>query len=54
MSKVKHDLIVMHALPRNDEIPTSLDGDYRSSYFRQMKHAFYMRIALLEMLFSNV
>ena len=51
-SKAKEKCIILHPLPRNDEIEIELDSDPRSVYFRQMKYGLYVRIALLEMLFS--
>lgn len=53
MSKAKSDLIVMHPLPRNQEIPKSLDSDSRCAYFRQMKNGLYLRMTLLEMMTNN-
>ena len=50
MAEAKKDMIVMHPMPRNDEIPMALDYDNRSAYFRQMKYAMYLRMALLEMI----
>ena len=51
-ANAKPRCIILHPLPRNDEIETNLDNDPRSVYFRQMKYGLYVRIALLEMLFS--
>ena len=51
-SKAKEKCIILHPLPRNDEIDTKLDKDPRAVYFRQMKYGLYIRIAILEMLFS--
>ena len=51
-SKAKDKCLILHPLPRNDEIDIKLDNDPRSVYFRQMKYGLYIRIAILEMLFS--
>ena len=51
-SKAKEKCLILHPLPRNDEIDIRLDSDPRSVYFRQMKYGLYIRIAILEMLFS--
>lgn len=40
--------IVMHPLPRVDEISPSVDADPRSAYFRQAHNGVYIRMALLE------
>jgi aspartate carbamoyltransferase len=47
MARAKDDLVLMHPLPRVGEIPTELDNDPRSAYFRQMKYGLYMRMAVL-------
>jgi carbamoyl-phosphate synthase / aspartate carbamoyltransferase len=52
-ANAKPKCIILHPLPRNEEIETNLDSDPRSAYFRQMKYGLYVRIALLEMLFSK-
>jgi aspartate carbamoyltransferase catalytic subunit len=41
------DAIVMHPLPRVDEIATAVDRDPRAAYFRQAKNGVYIRMALL-------
>ncbi len=43
----KKDLIVMHPLPRVDEIHTAVDADPRAVYFEQAKLGMYIRMALL-------
>lgn len=48
LAKAKSRMIVMHPLPRNDEISTEVDSDPRTVYFRQMSHGLYLRMALLE------
>jgi len=40
-------VVVMHPLPRIDEIATELDTDPRAAYFRQMENGMYIRMALL-------
>ncbi|RHW72354.1 aspartate carbamoyltransferase [Trypanosoma brucei equiperdum] len=47
MKKAKAKMIVMHPLPRNDELCTSVDEDPRAAYFRQMQYGMYMRMAIL-------
>lgn len=41
-----------YSLSRNEELDVKLDSDPRSVYFRQMKYGLYVRMALLEMMFS--
>lgn len=45
--RAKSDLVIMHPLPRVNEIDTSIDSDPRAAYFRQMKNGLYIRMALL-------
>jgi aspartate carbamoyltransferase catalytic subunit len=46
--KLNPDAIVMHPLPRVDEISPDVDADPRSAYFRQAHNGVYIRMALLE------
>ena len=39
--------IVMHPLPRVDELHTNVDTDPRAAYFRQMEYGLHVRMALL-------
>jgi carbamoyl-phosphate synthase/aspartate carbamoyltransferase/dihydroorotase len=47
MRIAKKKMIVMHPLPRVDEISTLLDSDPRAAYFRQAEYGMYVRMALL-------
>jgi aspartate carbamoyltransferase catalytic subunit len=49
----KSDMIVMHPLPRVNEISTDLDDDDRAVYFKQTKFGMYMRMALIMMLLNK-
>ena len=42
--------IVMHPLPRVDEIATEVDADPRAAYFRQARNGVAIRMALLDLL----
>ncbi|KAK4386948.1 Aspartate carbamoyltransferase 1, chloroplastic [Sesamum angolense] len=42
--------VVMHPLPRLDEITVVVDVDPRAAYFRQAKNGLYIRMALLKLL----
>lgn len=44
---LKDTAIIMHPLPRVDEISTDVDDDPRACYFRQMLYGMYVRMALL-------
>jgi len=47
VSRMKADSIIMHPLPRVDEIDTEVDADPRAAYFRQAQNGLYIRMALL-------
>lgn len=47
MKLAKSDMIVMHPLPRVNEISTELDSDPRACYFRQAHYGRYIRMALI-------
>ncbi|KAF2829255.1 carbamoyl-phosphate synth [Ophiobolus disseminans] len=48
----KTNMIVMHPLPRNNEIHEEVDFDPRAAYFRQMRYGLYTRMALLAMVMA--
>ncbi|NDL67412.1 aspartate carbamoyltransferase [Anaerotalea alkaliphila] len=47
MELAKEDMIVMHPLPRVDEIAPEVDRDPRAVYFQQAKFGMYIRMALI-------
>ncbi len=47
MKKAKDDMIVMHPLPRVNEISVEIDDDKRACYFMQTRYGKYMRMALI-------
>lgn len=47
MELAKDDLIVLHPLPRVNEISVDVDDDPRACYFRQAQYAVYVRMALI-------
>jgi aspartate carbamoyltransferase catalytic subunit len=47
MGLAKEKMIVMHPLPRVNEISYTVDDDPRAAYFRQMRNGMYIRMALL-------
>ena len=50
---MKKDAIVMHPLPRVDEISPEVDSDPRAAYFRQAHNGLYVRMALLRMVLTE-
>lgn len=47
MKYAKDDMIVMHPLPRVNEISTAVDKDKRACYFRQAHYGKFIRMALI-------
>ncbi len=46
--QMKKESLIMHAFPRNEELPSSVDSNERAVYFDQMSYGVYVRMALLE------
>lgn len=53
MSHAKNSLIVLHPLPRVDEISVAVDDDERALYFKQAKYGVYIRMALIMTMIKN-
>ncbi len=53
VSSMKADAIIMHPLPRVDEIPPEVDADPRARYFEQALNGLYIRMALLYLLLQK-
>jgi len=47
MAMGKEKMVVLHPLPRVNEISVEVDSDSRAAYFRQAKYGMYVRMALL-------
>ena len=47
LNNAKEDMIVLHPLPRVNEISTLVDDDKRACYFKQAKYGKYVRMALI-------
>lgn len=47
MSHAKEDMLVLHPLPRVNEIATEVDDDPRAVYFKQAQFGVYVRMALI-------
>ncbi len=50
---MKPGAIIMHPLPRVDEIPKEVDDDPRARYFQQAQNGLYIRMALLYLLLKK-
>ena len=47
MELAKDDMLVLHPLPRVNEISVEVDDDPRACYFKQAQYAVYVRMALI-------
>lgn len=47
LEKAKKDLVILHPLPRVNEIATEVDDDARACYFKQAECGKYIRMALI-------
>ena len=47
MALAKEDMLVLHPLPRVNEISVEVDNDPRAAYFRQVQYGVYVRMALI-------
>ena len=53
LDRMSGEAIVMHPLPRVDEIAPEVDQDPRAAYFRQAHNGLYVRMALLRMILAG-
>lgn len=53
LADMQEHTIILHPLPRVDEIATDVDDDPRAAYFRQAHNGVYVRMALLNQLIGN-
>ena len=47
MDLAKPDMLVLHPLPRVNEISVEVDNDPRAAYFKQVQYGVYVRMALI-------
>ena len=47
MTRLNPNAVVLHPLPRVDEIAPEVDADPRAAYFRQAHNGVFVRMALL-------
>lgn len=47
MELAKEDMLVLHPLPRVNEISVEVDDDPRAAYFKQIQYGVYVRMALI-------
>ncbi|KAL1864266.1 hypothetical protein VTK73DRAFT_6067 [Phialemonium thermophilum] len=53
LKHAKSGMVVLHPLPRNEEVAEEVDFDQRAAYFRQMRYGLYCRMALLALVMSG-
>jgi len=53
VEKGKKGIVIMHPLPRVDEITTDVDDLPGAAYFRQAHNGVYLRMALLAMVLGR-
>ena len=51
IQRMKPSAIVLHPLPRNQEITQEVDGNHRAKYFQQVKNGVYVRMAIIYAIF---
>lgn len=54
MALAREDMIVLHPLPRVNEISVEVDDDPRAAYFKQAQYGVYVRMALIMYLLDAV
>ncbi len=53
VKKMKKDAIILHPLPRVNEINPAIDSDPRAQYFEQVKNGHFLRMALLDYIYNS-
>ncbi|MBQ1198093.1 MAG: aspartate carbamoyltransferase, partial [Spirochaetaceae bacterium] len=54
MKMAKENMIVLHPLPRVNEIAPEVDDDPRAAYFKQVKYGMFARMALIAKLTGSL
>jgi len=53
LAGMKKDAVILHPMPRRDEISTDVDRDPRAMYWRQMRNGMWIRTALIAGIFGR-
>jgi aspartate carbamoyltransferase catalytic subunit len=53
VAKMKRDAVILHPLPRVNEIDPAVDSDPRAQYFEQVRNGLFLRMALLDHIYKN-
>jgi len=54
MKSARKNMIILHPLPRVNEISVEIDDDPRAAYFKQAKYGMYVRMALIASLLGVI
>ena len=54
LERAKKDIIIMHPLPRVNEISMEVDSDIRAKYFDQVENGLYVRMALFALVLGAI
>jgi len=54
IKNAKPSMVVLHPLPRVNEISPEIDEDPRAAYFKQVKYGMYVRMALMAKLTGSI
>ncbi len=52
LARLREDAVIMHPLPRRQEIDRRIDGDSRAMYWRQARNGMWMRVAMIATIFD--
>ena len=47
INNLKNDTIILHPLPRRNEISVDVDNNHRAKYWQQCKNGMWMRVGLI-------
>ena len=47
LQNARDDMLILHPLPRNEEIAEEVDVDHRAKYFTQARYGMFVRMALI-------
>ena len=53
LAEIKKKIVILHPLPRVDEISQEVDSYPGAAYFRQMRNGVFVRMALLAMILGK-
>lgn len=53
LKRLRKEAIILHPLPRREELPESLDSDPRAVYWRQERNGMWIRAALIALIFGQ-